>query len=117
MKKLFPLLFIFFAACMKSEPRAGNVVIHSVTEYQSLTIKNNRNVPVDLANWVLKEEVVFMTSTTHTYTIPSMVLASGATTTFSSYTLGFGLRKPDTRIFLYDNNGNFIDEISWVSFR
>jgi hypothetical protein len=117
-KKLFILYLIFFLpGCGKDiQEKEGKVEISRVIEYTSLSITNNTKSTVNFSGWKLTEEISFFTTTTKDYLFQSVSLAAGGTISFTASQLGFRLQKPDEMLYLYDQSGRLVDQMSWVSF-
>jgi len=112
MKKIPLLLLLLAAACSKSKlpAPASKVKISNVTARTSVTLTNNTGAAVDLSGWQLKEVVDYFTTTTTTFTISGKTLAKGASISFTTTELNFKLSMSYTRIYLYDNAGNLVDD-------
>ena len=113
MKNLLPLLLLLLTvSCKKiaTIPASNKVSISNITLHTSLKLTNNTNAAVDLNNWQLKEVVDYISTSTNSFTITGKIILKGSDITFSAAELGFGLNFMYTRIYLYDNSGNLIDE-------
>ena len=118
MKKCLLLYLLFFAgSCGKDRTvQERKVEITRVVEYTSLTITNYTNSNVNLSGWKLVEEISFFTTTTKEYTFQSVSIPAGGSINFTASQLGFRLQKPDEMVYLYNQAGQLVDQMSWVSF-
>lgn len=119
MRKLFPFfLLCFFAGCGKNtyKPEIKKVEITRVKEYTLLTLTNHTGSAVNLSGWKLTEEISFITTTSKDYNFQNVSIPGGGSLTFTGSQLGFRLQKPDETIYLYDQSGKLVDQMSWVSF-
>ena len=115
---LATILLVSLVGCFKNTtpPPDRSVEISQVIEYNSLTLTNYSNSDVNLSGWKLTEVISFITTTSRDYVFQPVNLAKGASIIFTSSQLGFRLQKPDEIVYLYDQTGKLVDQMSWVSF-
>lgn len=121
MKGITSIMILLLFSCslppVIDEIPAGKVIISKVVRNTSLTIKNDSKESVNLINWKLLEvrQSIFGDKDTNSFVIPSVILNSGSSTTYSAATMGFVLSSEET-VYLFNNEGTLISQMYWIFF-